>query len=71
MTGKVVEGCVTVGVQRNAQWVAYRNFDRPGLFHYQWAPEGAGDYRIVIAHCVPVGTRTNNFEIVHMGWFES
>ncbi len=71
VTGKVIDGCVTIGVQRNQQWVAYRNFDRPGLFRYLWQPDATGDYRIVIAHCVRQGTRTNNFEILHIGWMAS
>lgn len=70
VSGKVIDGCVTVGVQQNAQWMAYRNFQRPGVFLYEWQPSSPGDYTIVIAHCLPEGKRTNDFEITHMGWLE-
>jgi hypothetical protein len=69
--GRLIDGCVTVGVQHRGAWVFYRNFNRPGPFALEWQPPANGDYMIVVAHCLPAGRRDNHFEITHMGWLDA
>lgn len=71
VSGRIVDGCVTIGVQQRGQWVFYRNFNRHGPFTLQWQPPSAGDYMIVLAHCLPTGRRDNDFEIDHLGWLDA
>jgi alpha-tubulin suppressor-like RCC1 family protein len=68
-TGTIFGGCATVGVQEHNRWVFTKNVSRPGPFTITWAPPAKGEYTIVIAHCLPVGERHNDFEITHLGWF--
>ncbi len=67
--GTVIDGCVTVGVQRDNQWVFYKNYALPGPFTMTWEPPAAGAYVIVVAHCLPEGRLKNNVEVSHVGWF--
>lgn len=69
--GTVVDGCVTVGVQRDNQWVFYKNYALPGPFTMTWEPPASGAYVIVVAHCLPEGRLKNNFEVSHLGWFSN
>ncbi|PYR29127.1 MAG: hypothetical protein DMF98_00980 [Acidobacteria bacterium] len=70
-TGALIGGCVTVGVQRQNQWVHYDNVDVPGPFTIIWQPPTTGEYTVVVAHCLPTGRRDNDFRITHLGWFDA
>jgi hypothetical protein len=69
--GRVIDGCVTIGVQQRGAWVFYRNFSRPGPFALEWQPPATGDYMVVLAHCLPTGRHDNDFEITHLGWLDA
>lgn len=57
--GRITQGGVTLGLQKDNQWVAQLNVTDPGDFTVAIAPPGRGTYTIVVAHNLPRGLDTS------------
>ena len=68
VTGTVRSGGITVGLQRNGRWVRALNITETGPFVAVLAPDGADEYQLVIANCLPDASRRNHFSIDRLGW---
>ena len=59
LKGRVTQGGMTLGLQKNNQWVAQLNVTDPGDFTVVIAPPGSGTYTIVVAHNLPKSLETS------------
>jgi hypothetical protein len=81
-TGELVEGGLTVGLQRDGNWVGYANVVSPGWFVATLAVPDDGEYAVVVANNVaqstawrrlwgplfPAFNARNHFRLQSIGW---
>ncbi len=67
-TGRVFRGGVTIGLQRNGEWVSRVDLDQPGPFVVMVVAQEAGDYQLGIANCLRGAESRTAFAIRRFGW---
>jgi hypothetical protein len=66
--GRVFRGGVTVGLQRNGEWISRVDVDQPGRFVVMVVAQEAGDYQLGIANCLRGTESTTAFALRRFGW---
>ena len=67
-TGRVFRGGITIGLQRNGEWVSRVDVDQPGPFVVMVVAQQAGDYQLGIANCLRGTESRTAFVLRRFGW---
>ena len=67
VSGELFEGRLTIGVQRNQEWVKSLNVDEPGRFRALIQVDADGEYAVVLADDVVTERRTR-VVLTQFGW---